>query len=380
MPSLHGRAVLGRGYFFLKKKKKCNRSRSCNVGRMADELRALTRLTFEELGPGDRRHRQMHRAIADRAFGPVGPAPPRALHDAISGGVYAGGGAAPPGWPGRRRRRRLRARPLAVGHAARRGRARRPQRAARRRARARGQRLRGADVHPRRRPPGAPRGLPGRRPAPRRLRARAVRDRARVGPELLRRPPGPRPRRHARVRALQQRPPHLRERPLARRAARRARRRVAGRRSSRSRWSGTRWAGSSRAARATRGGDWTRARPPHRLARLAAHWARRSSGRALRERGARRAARDAAVRAASCAAAAPASATCAPARSSTRTGATGPGGAARRRVPEVPLLDGAAHHFVAATITPEPEPSRRPPGRRLAGAAAERLGPRPVAA
>ena len=57
---------------------------------MADELRALTRLTFDELSHATGGIAQMHWAIADRAFRPVGSGPPRALHDAISGGVYAG--------------------------------------------------------------------------------------------------------------------------------------------------------------------------------------------------------------------------------------------------------------------------------------------------
>src|SRR3954462_11662356 len=57
---------------------------------MADELRALTRLTFDELGLATGGIGQMHRAIADRAFGPVGSGLPRTLHDAISAGVYAG--------------------------------------------------------------------------------------------------------------------------------------------------------------------------------------------------------------------------------------------------------------------------------------------------
>jgi pimeloyl-ACP methyl ester carboxylesterase len=57
---------------------------------MADELRALTRLTFDELGQATGGIGDMHRAIADRAFAPVGSGAPRALHDAISGGVYAG--------------------------------------------------------------------------------------------------------------------------------------------------------------------------------------------------------------------------------------------------------------------------------------------------
>jgi pimeloyl-ACP methyl ester carboxylesterase len=57
---------------------------------MPDELRALTRLTFEEVGVATGGIGSMHRAIADRAFGPVGSGLPRMLHDAISGGVYAG--------------------------------------------------------------------------------------------------------------------------------------------------------------------------------------------------------------------------------------------------------------------------------------------------
>jgi pimeloyl-ACP methyl ester carboxylesterase len=57
---------------------------------MPDELRALTRLTFDELGLATGGIGQMHRAIADRAFGAVGSGLPRTLHDAISGGVYAG--------------------------------------------------------------------------------------------------------------------------------------------------------------------------------------------------------------------------------------------------------------------------------------------------
>jgi len=54
---------------------------------MAEELRALTRLAFEELGLGTGGIGQVHRAIADRAF--RGPSPAKALHDGISGGVYA---------------------------------------------------------------------------------------------------------------------------------------------------------------------------------------------------------------------------------------------------------------------------------------------------
>ncbi len=56
---------------------------------MADELRALTRLTFEELGLATGGIGEMHRAIADRAFGRVGSGVARTMHDAISDGVYA---------------------------------------------------------------------------------------------------------------------------------------------------------------------------------------------------------------------------------------------------------------------------------------------------
>lgn len=54
---------------------------------MADELRALTRLAFDELGLGAGGIGQVHRAIADRAFRVASPA--KALHDGISGAVYA---------------------------------------------------------------------------------------------------------------------------------------------------------------------------------------------------------------------------------------------------------------------------------------------------
>jgi pimeloyl-ACP methyl ester carboxylesterase len=61
---------------------------------MADELRALTRLAFDELGRGAGGIGQVHRAIADRAF--RGPGPAKWLHDGISAAVYASvaGGAA----------------------------------------------------------------------------------------------------------------------------------------------------------------------------------------------------------------------------------------------------------------------------------------------
>jgi pimeloyl-ACP methyl ester carboxylesterase len=51
------------------------------------QLRALTRLAFDELALGTGGIMQVHRAIADRAFAP-GSA--KALHDAIAGTVYAG--------------------------------------------------------------------------------------------------------------------------------------------------------------------------------------------------------------------------------------------------------------------------------------------------
>jgi pimeloyl-ACP methyl ester carboxylesterase len=61
---------------------------------MADELRALAQLAFEEVGGATGGIEQVHRAIADRAFVVLGPA--KALHDGISGLAYASvrGGAA----------------------------------------------------------------------------------------------------------------------------------------------------------------------------------------------------------------------------------------------------------------------------------------------
>jgi pimeloyl-ACP methyl ester carboxylesterase len=58
------------------------------------QLRALTRLAFEEAGLGTGGIEQVHRAIADRAFVAGGAA--KLLHDGISRAVYAGvrGGAA----------------------------------------------------------------------------------------------------------------------------------------------------------------------------------------------------------------------------------------------------------------------------------------------
>jgi len=54
---------------------------------MADELRALTRLAFDEVGLGTGGIAQVHRAIAHRAFRE--PSAAKALHDGISGAVYA---------------------------------------------------------------------------------------------------------------------------------------------------------------------------------------------------------------------------------------------------------------------------------------------------
>jgi hypothetical protein len=56
-----------------------------------DELRALSRLAFGELARAPGGIGDVHRAIAARAFGAAGPgaAASRALHDAIAGGVYA---------------------------------------------------------------------------------------------------------------------------------------------------------------------------------------------------------------------------------------------------------------------------------------------------
>jgi pimeloyl-ACP methyl ester carboxylesterase len=57
-------------------------------------LRALTRLAFDELGLATGGIEQVHRAVADRAF--AGGGTSKLLHDGISGAVYAGvrGGAA----------------------------------------------------------------------------------------------------------------------------------------------------------------------------------------------------------------------------------------------------------------------------------------------
>ncbi len=56
------------------------------------ELAALTRLTLDELGGAAAGIGQIHRAIADRAFGASGPraAPARRIHDAVARNVYGG--------------------------------------------------------------------------------------------------------------------------------------------------------------------------------------------------------------------------------------------------------------------------------------------------
>jgi pimeloyl-ACP methyl ester carboxylesterase len=57
-----------------------------------DELRALARLGFDELGAAVGGIGGVHRGISQRVFRAVGPqsAPVRVIHDGISGGVYAG--------------------------------------------------------------------------------------------------------------------------------------------------------------------------------------------------------------------------------------------------------------------------------------------------
>jgi pimeloyl-ACP methyl ester carboxylesterase len=61
----------------------------------ADELRSLARLAFRELGDAAGGLYGFHRAIAARAFRATGPAalPARAVHDAIASRAYAGVGA-----------------------------------------------------------------------------------------------------------------------------------------------------------------------------------------------------------------------------------------------------------------------------------------------
>jgi pimeloyl-ACP methyl ester carboxylesterase len=63
---------------------------------MADEVRSLTRLGFQELSRASGGLWGFHRAIATRAFRACGPGalPARALHDAIASGIYGGLGGA----------------------------------------------------------------------------------------------------------------------------------------------------------------------------------------------------------------------------------------------------------------------------------------------
>ena len=285
--------------------------------RQVDELRSLARLGFDELrratgGIGD-----VHRAVAQRAFGASGRGalPARTLHDAISSGVYAGLGRRHAAARDRRRRRpgasrgarRAAAVRLAPGSAAR----RRAERPDRRHARARGQRPPGADERARRRAAGTARASRARRGASRR-RGRIVvfvhglmetefSWRLGAGPEgetyatRLRRDLGCTPV----ERPLQQRPAHLRERAVAGGPARGARGGVAGR------------GGVDRARRPLDGrargalgllpGGRARrclgaAGAARGLAGDAAHGGAAGAGGALDERGARRAARDEAVR------------------------------------------------------------------------------------
>jgi pimeloyl-ACP methyl ester carboxylesterase len=58
--------------------------------RRPDEARALSRLAFDELRDAAGGVREIHQAIAERAFGAVGAGalPARAVHDAVANGVY----------------------------------------------------------------------------------------------------------------------------------------------------------------------------------------------------------------------------------------------------------------------------------------------------
>lgn len=60
--------------------------------RTHDELSALTRLTLDELGGAVAGIGRIHKAVADRAFGASGPgaAPARRIHDAVARNVYGG--------------------------------------------------------------------------------------------------------------------------------------------------------------------------------------------------------------------------------------------------------------------------------------------------
>jgi pimeloyl-ACP methyl ester carboxylesterase len=65
---------------------------AATVERPNDELSALTRLTLDELGGAVAGIGRIHKAIADRAFGATGAGatPARAIHDAIARNVYGG--------------------------------------------------------------------------------------------------------------------------------------------------------------------------------------------------------------------------------------------------------------------------------------------------
>jgi pimeloyl-ACP methyl ester carboxylesterase len=69
---------------------------SMSENRQVDELRSLARLGFDELRRATGGIGEVHRAVAGRAFRATGRAalPARALHEAISSGVYAGLGGA----------------------------------------------------------------------------------------------------------------------------------------------------------------------------------------------------------------------------------------------------------------------------------------------
>ena len=190
---------------------------------------------------------------------------------------------------------------------------------------------------------------------------------------------GRRPRLHAGRRALQHRPPHLRERALALRAARGAGGVLA--RGGRADRAGGALDGRARGAerlplrRRRSGARWVGPRAARGLARLAAHGRAARAGRCTWPAPALgRATGDPSRSARSCAAAARASATCATARSWTRTGATAIRDALRAAaLTEVPLLEGATHCFVAATLTRSPRHPRRPAAGRRARARGQRL-------
>ena len=315
-----------------------------------DEAGALARLGFEELGGFAQSIGTMERGIAARAFRYV-PAgrPIRAIHDTVSRGVSGGlGGAASAAGRGAQTlvERRPRAeRPLSatprggLGIAVLNGLV--------------GDRLEreGSPLHqpmairvddlpvaPERR--ALAQAFPAATPRARRLPPRADGDGARLAPRRSASPTARAShrdaRRHAGLRPLQQRPPHLRERPLAGRPARARGRRVAGR----GRGGRARRALDGRAGRPQRlpprragGGGVGRQGAARDLARLAAHGRAARAGRPLRRATGSAGCRRRACSAPSCAAAAPASATSAPGLAGRRGLARSrPRGAARRRL------------------------------------------------